>query len=1321
MPLDTEVMEFISRPGGRRQDVGQSALDPEIFDYTRRLTAGERMLSKKERRDQAALQMARGKLEKSLLPGFYAYGVQAGAPIVSNIARLLGKDKYADTMNRAAVAVEQAQREREAGGPIPDILQSGLRGAGASLTTMIPVGVAAGPALGPYAAISAATSQEMNRAITEGKDAGKTGNDLAAYVVEQGVMEGLPAGAMQVTGLGGMESLVGRRAVYTGFKDALKRFGIQFTAEQIEEQITEHGHNIIAALNDVEPDALTPENIRRTTAETAVQTTIAMGFAQAITAGQSSADHAEIETHIAEKRIPSRRTWQRWKFPLKLGKTKQQRELFTEELGNAIEREQAEASIEQPTGAPVTPEEAEGVLGPEVVPEAPGEPVVAPIAAVEPTIAQEEPIEAQVVEEPPSPEVQADQETVALNNEKEAEIRQIVGLEKVPKEKLAPAKELLANVIATNAADTALTTARTVLKMKKPRALTRYEHVTLVVRTRELLADQEAVWENQASAAKAGNSEKFTEALAQEEEISKQIEDIVNASQYSGTEISGMFSIRQMVLSRDPSDYASVLKRVRAAVGPKGTVSKAQKEEITKLSKENAKLQKLITAHEDKARAARDKQDEEDAQKVMDVNKPKKGLNKKYGKQLKEKAAVEIEDIKKQIRQMGLRVNEASGIAPEALWMIGRLSIAYIKRGVGSLVEVSEQIQADMPDAQLSKFDVYRAIIMRNPNIISKVQSEAEKKVSQFKIMARIHLEMESMARGIDPEIIQRVPVNAEIKALKKKLRQARDVYYASDIAAEKLERAIDKVNRLQDQLKNGRDKIKREPTEIPPELAGVHEQIRNLTTKIRVKEELERTNEQLRTGIIDIPVKRVRKVIDKEYELDLIRLKKNKRMIKQLIRNAAPLTKWEKVAILGQEARTLMATGELSYTFRQNAVQMGAHPLKTLGIPGKIKRVGKAIRGEPITTPAEAFFPSLRAAFSQQSADEINFHLENSPNGPIYETSKLSILDNESPDDALRSEVFKGRYIERVPGLGSIIRASARHGVTFSNMNRTVNMDHFIHMYPNATRAELNAWADWQNTSSGLGSLWHFAKASWALGQIFFSPKFSASRVQTPFKVFQYWKLPRVRNAIAKDMLRFTATGMSVLATASLALGPGVVEWWDPEDPDWGKIRIGNTRLDIWGGFQQPARILARILKGASARVGLAEEGEGVDFVDLFSRFAAFKVSPTITIPRELLSGKTAVGEKTSVVGTGVRHSIMLFLQDAYDAAQEEGPLMGGGVLTATGLGVGAATYRDSDTAARRKVKNLRARGHYTVAAEYLAERERTRPEGERRIVTVK
>lgn len=1318
MPVDMDLLNSFRRPALE----GRGEIDEEVLSRAREMassiisspvrpmTGAQQEEVQIAAQEEAQMQQARAKLEGSPLPGFYAHGVQAGARIVSPIARLLGQGAYADTMNRTAARIEQAQREREKGGPIPDVLQSGLRGAGASMVSMFSAGMVGGP----VAAIGVASAQEANRAITEGKDAGLTGRDLARYSITQGVVEGVPAAIMQKAGLGGMESLVGKRAISTGIGDALKKFGVQFTAENIEEQVTEYTHNAVSAFENVDPEALSPENIRQTAYETAVQTTLAMGLGNAIVAGKPlniAEAHREIEAYAKEGKVPSRRVYKRWNLgPGLPGDSISQRRVVIEEIGKQLRESKsiAEAAAPGPLEASLAPAEAEGVLGPEVAQEAVVEPQGAPIGGEVVQAEPEQAVEAQIVESPPQeeeevpPEVAADMNTVALNNAAEEEIRQVVGLDAVPKEKLEPAEALLAEVIATNAKEDALTVARGVIK--KPRGVTRREHVAMVDKTRSLLGELEMAWDLQAKAAQAGDEGKFLEATSKEEEISGQLDELITASQYSGTEVSGMFSIRKMRLSRDPSDYAAVLGRVQAAIGPKGVASSKQKEEIRKLTKENAELTKendKLTKEEQKKR---DDLEVADAQEVLDANKPKKGASREYGRRVREKAETDIAKIKDEIRALGFRVNDITGVSAEGAYLIGRLGIAYIKKGAGTLIEVAGKVQADMPDAKLSFIDVMKALNARNPKVLAKGRSEQEKRVAKFRAMAKIEVQLDSLSRGIDPGITKKTPIDEDIKRLQKKLKEARKKYFYSEVSQVKLENAISKLDQLQDQLKNGQEKLKQDRTAIPPELANINEQIRGVLSEISVKEELDRTNKQIKEGIILGPVQKVKKQVSLEMERNQIQLHANRRAIRGVIIKAAPLSTWEKVMIVPGEAKTLMATGELSFTFRQNVINMFAHPIKTAGLKKKAERIGKAFRGEKITTVEESFFPSLKAAFSQNRADEINHHLRNSPNGPIYETSKLAIMDNESPDDLLRSDVFRGRYVEMVPGLGSIIRASARHGVALSNMARAVNMDHFVHMYPNATRQELNAWADVQNTWSGLGSLWKAARAAKELGVAFFSPRHSASRVQVPFKILQYWKLPRVRNEIAKDMARFGATGLSILYMASLAF-PGSVEWWDVDDPDWGQIRIGNTRWDIWGGIRQPMRIVAKILLGITAKTGLIEESDRpVDWVDLFARFAIFKLGPAVTFTREALSGKTAVGEDTTITESAARHAIMLFLQDTYDAAEDGGPLMGGAVFLTTGGGFSGNTWKDSRIAAYRKVRKLRGRGRYSLANQYIA-----------------
>ena len=112
------------------------------------------------------------------------------------------------------------------------------------------------------------------------------------------------------------------------------------------------------------------------------------------------------------------------------------------------------------------------------------------------------------------------------------------------------------------------------------------------------------------------------------------------------------------------------------------------------------------------------------------------------------------------------------------------------------------------------------------------------------------------------------------------------------------------------------------------------------------------------------------------------------------------------------------------------------------------------------------------------------------------------------------------------------------------------------------------------------------------------------------------YAKLPKeLRVMAAKDMFKFVALGMSVLALAKLN-GADVED--DPRSSDFGKIKSGNTRWDIWGGFQQYVRLFSQVASGEKKSSGSGEiqrlNGEGrfgETRGDVTSRFVRGKLAP--------------------------------------------------------------------------------------------------------------
>jgi hypothetical protein len=266
----------------------------------------------------------------------------------------------------------------------------------------------------------------------------------------------------------------------------------------------------------------------------------------------------------------------------------------------------------------------------------------------------------------------------------------------------------------------------------------------------------------------------------------------------------------------------------------------------------------------------------------------------------------------------------------------------------------------------------------------------------------------------------------------------------------------------------------------------------------------------------------------------------------------------------------------------------------------------------------------------------------------------------------------------------------------------------------PNATREEMRMMAWYINVSTGVGDLGRAGAIGDWLQVAFFSPKFAVSRFQTPYALFAAHRkqLPRVRNQIAKDLVRTVATGAMVLKLAALA--GAEVAGWDPEDPDWGKIRWGNIRIDIWGGFQQPTRMIARLGKIV---VGDAPEGDP-EPVGILSRFAAFKLSPAITVPVELATRKTAVGEDVTRTETLMNAAQPLVIRDIREVYEQEGALEAAVVAGLVGLGVGVSVYEDSETTTRRKMRKMQQAGN-TAGARRLGDiYNRANPD--QRIVTV-
>jgi len=877
-----------------------------------------------------------------------------------------------------------------------------------------------------------------------------------------------------------------------------------------------------------------------------------------------------------------------------------------------------------------------------------------------------------VVTEPPKPPVEKapalepGKNAIGLNRKEIKRIRSDYGLDNLdrPKKKAwirsaAEAKENKYDQNALEIADKALATNRLV---------TDAEHAGMALKATKLVDEYDMAVKDIADLAQKGLTGEVKKATANANGIIDQLDKLTRASEQIGTEHGRGLSIRRMMVNRDKYDLATVTREAQAIKGKRLTPLDNAK--IQKAVARNAELEKEvadITAKYEKILGDKEKVlAEREAQREL----KKAGITRTSAKG-KAKLTQERTDLKKQLAELGFRVNDVSGVSAEGAYLVGRLAVNYIREGASSLKEVTKRVLADIPD--LTERDVWKSLNARNPKLQSKAKSAVESQTRVLKSQAKLLTDIDNATKGIFKESTKKAGSPESINQLRSvkrgqiALRKIRTAAYESVSESQRLEKSLDAINRLDDQLTN-QYKLLKNGESIPAEdIKLFQSDLKTLRKSMRIDKEQAILDEQLRTGEFIVREKPTPELVPQDLERAQIKLQMTRKKIRNLKADMAPVTGKRVFGEAANTLRTLKATADMSGTLRQGLLLSVTRP----------------------ALAARTFGQSFQAFFSKYKAEQIDRMIHESPNDWIRAKSKLYLSPlNEGwlPGRPLRrgrlsdrEESFMTTWLEKVPVLGKAVEASERQMVSHLNLLRAGVFDDFVAKFPNATRQELEAYANWVNVATGRGNLGSFAGAANGMSLFVFAPRFAASRIQTPYYFLKAMKVPRVRGAVARDMAGLAGVGMTTLALAKMA---GYEVGIDPRSPDFGKIKVGNTRIDIWAGFQQPMRFILRAGAAGSDKVGFTGKGltrnqKRYDPLDAFFRFSSYKLAPSVTFPLELWRGKTMVGEKVTPSESAIRAVIPLVYEDISDAFNDAG--FGRAALT-TGLGffgVGVNTYK--------------------------------------------
>lgn len=365
---------------------------------------------------------------------------------------------------------------------------------------------------------------------------------------------------------------------------------------------------------------------------------------------------------------------------------------------------------------------------------------------------------------------------------------------------------------------------------------------------------------------------------------------------------------------------------------------------------------------------------------------------------------------------------------------------------------------------------------------------------------------------------------------------------------------------------------------------------------------------------------------------------------------------------------KTLVTIMDMSAPFRQGIVFSFSRPLMTV----------------------KAFGEMFRQAFSQQNADMWLAHIKASPEYPLMKSSGLYLSEPNAKLTAREESYMVSNWAKKIPGYGAIIKASERSYVAFLNKQR---VDAFLSVAekfsdlgidPKTNPEEYKAWADYVNNATGRGSLGEFEQAAKGLSTIFFSPRLITSRFNILLNFKKYAEMPpAARKEALRSTLTFIGVGLTAVGLAAMA-GADVED--DPRSADFGKIRIGNTRIDPWGGFVQWVVLLSRLITNErkSTTTGKIEElGKRMgsdDRVDLLLNFFKQKLAPAPAMAVKYAESKVKDGKRTTRFGEEIdpvedlkSAFIPLYLRDLDKLYEEHDPVLAStlGLMSFFGFGI--------------------------------------------------
>ncbi len=375
----------------------------------------------------------------------------------------------------------------------------------------------------------------------------------------------------------------------------------------------------------------------------------------------------------------------------------------------------------------------------------------------------------------------------------------------------------------------------------------------------------------------------------------------------------------------------------------------------------------------------------------------------------------------------------------------------------------------------------------------------------------------------------------------------------------------------------------------------------------------------------------------------------------------------FEKLKELGMQMynlpRSLMAgVGDLSGTLMQNAMFAYRHPILT----------------------GKNFIKELQFFRSEKAFKISQEEISSRPTYQLMKQAKLSLTDT-GPLVSNREEQFMSSLAEKIPGLGRLVKATGRAYTGFLNRMRADVFDQLVNTQKQLGGAVNDAKflkdvGHFVNIATGRGDLGQMERVAPVMGQGFFSARKLMATFQTLDPRLYITSTPVVRREALLTLLSFLGGATAITELSKLA-GADVSD--DPTSSDFGKIKFGNTRFNMYGPYQQLAVLFARQWKGYATssitgkKMMLGDESNpySPSRLDLLTRYFESKEHPTLSLILSAMRGTNNIGQPFNATTETLNRFVPMMLADGYDLYKEHGPVGLLGTIPAI-LGIPAQTY---------------------------------------------